>query len=63
LLLGLFNELLREVNAGEAVHGTFDLSARNLLHIVEGSGEDLGTFCESIENLSSFTLVLFDAVI
>lgn len=61
LLLGLFDELFREVNAGEAVHGAFDLSARNLLHIVEGSGEDLGALCESIENLSPFTHVLVDA--
>ena len=46
---GLVDELLREVHSGEAVHRTFNLSARDLFHVVEGVGEELCPFFESVE--------------
>ena len=42
LLLGIVNELLWEVDLGEAIHGSFNLCARDLLHVVERIGQQLG---------------------
>jgi len=38
LRFGIVNELLREMNLGEAIHGSFNLCARDLLHVVESIG-------------------------
>ena len=40
LLLGAIDELLREVYAREAIHGTLDLCACHLVHIIEGAGKE-----------------------
>ena len=62
LRVGIVDELLGEVDAGEAIHCTFDLSARDLLHLVKGVGQKLSSFLHSIEDVLLLAVVLFDAL-
>ena len=60
MLLGVFDELVREMNLREAIHGTFDLSTGDLLHVVKSAGEEFSAFLEAIEDLTTFFLVQLD---
>ena len=57
MLLGVFDELVGEVNLREAVHGSFDLGAGDLLHVVESAGEEFSAFFEAVEDLTTLFLV------
>jgi len=61
LLQCLINELLTEVYLWEAVHGTLNLRATHLLHVVECAGEELGTLLEATHYAIVLSLVLLDA--
>lgn len=55
--MGLIDELLREVDAGEPVHRAFDLSACNVLHGAEGVAEQASLGSESFVELSMLGVV------
>lgn len=58
LSVSLINELLGEVDPGETVHGSLDLGARNVLHVVEGFSQKLGLGLESAKQLLVFSIIL-----
>ena len=57
LRMRLVDELLREVDAGESVHGTFDLCAGHVLHVTEGRAQQAGLRSQRLVELSVFSLV------
>lgn len=62
LLMGLVDELLREVNTWESVHGAFDFCAGDILHVVERRCQELGFVPESTVQHFVLTLVKFDSL-
>ena len=52
------DELLREVNLWERVHGTLDLRTGHVVHRIECIREQLGAFCKALLVRSSFLYVL-----
>ena len=62
LLFGILNELLREMDLWEAVHGALNLRTRDLLHVIEVVSEEFGSLLESIEDVAAFGGVLFETI-
>ena len=60
LLFALVDILLREVDPGEAVHGSLDLGACNLIHVVESILKEFGSRFETIEHELSLLMVAID---
>ena len=57
LLLCTIDELLREVDTREAIHGALDLRARHLVHIVEGVRKEGSPLLETVKDRVSLWLV------
>ena len=47
----------------EAVHSTFNLRARYLLHVVEGAGQELSSLFKSIEDCVILALIQLDTFV
>ena len=60
LLLCFLDELLREVESWETIHGTFNLSATHLIHIVECICQESSSFSEALHDLITLVVVFFD---
>ena len=58
--MGLLDELLGEVDAGEPVHTTLDFRAAHVLHVVEGILEESGLLAEGGEESCMLSLVLLN---
>lgn len=53
--VGFVYKLLGEVHTRETVHSSFDFSARNILHVVEGLGEQISfIFHGSVQSVVLF---------
>ena len=57
LLLGFIDKLVREVNLREAIHGAFNFSAGDLLHVVKSASEKFSAFLKTIEDQITLFLV------
>ena len=62
LLFRFIDELLAKVYLWEAIHGTLNLRARHLLHIVEGAGEKRSALLEPVEDRIVLFRVLVNAL-
>ena len=60
---GRIDELLREVKPWESVHGSFNLSASDLLHLVEAFSQEFCAFSHTAHYKARLLVVEADALI